>query len=165
MFLLAWNPNSKRYSMSSRYQYFPLSVVPCMDIADFMGEPQSLLYSGNKMPKIFVIVTKILVQVFICRKVPMKSSCFTQTLSQHAYSKNIFNYQKYAVRGHLSSVTNLLWKSPLMSSLVLSLSRDPSLFIFTLNVSMRECALQHPASPQARKFLSPLVFSIPFLQI
>ncbi len=94
---------SNKYSNRSRCQYFPLSVVPYIDFARCTGQPQYFAYSGNRMPNIFGIVMNILLLVLAWRKAPIKSSCFTLTLSLQAWAKNIFNAWNDAGGDHLSS--------------------------------------------------------------
>jgi len=130
------NPISIRKSNRSKYQYFPHRVVPYIDISSRTGLPVHQAYLGNKIPKILGIATNILVLILACRKAPTKSSCFTRALSLLAWARNIFKDQKEAVGDHLSSVILLSCKSPLTTSPVLSLSRDPSLFTLTLKISI-----------------------------
>jgi len=76
------------------------------------------------------------VLIFAWRNAPTKSSCFTRALRRAACAKNIFRLRKEADGDHLSSVMFLSCKSPLSTSCILSLSNDPSLLTFTLNVSI-----------------------------
>jgi hypothetical protein len=54
----ALKPNSTRYSVSSKYQYLPLKVVPYMDFCNLTGMPQNFAYSGIRNPRMLLRVTK-----------------------------------------------------------------------------------------------------------
>ena len=136
MHSLALNPTSSRYLVRSRYQYLPQRVVPYIDITSRTGTPQYFRYSGNKIPLICGMVTNILVRILACRNAPMKSDCLTLALIRLAWARNILRLQNEVVGDHLSSVIFLSCKSPLTTNLHLSLSNDPSLFTFTLKVSI-----------------------------
>jgi hypothetical protein len=114
----------------------PLRVIPYMDLARRTGHPQYCLYFGKKIPYMAGIVTKTLLLVFACRKAPTKSNCLTRDCILEAWAKNIFKAQNEAVGDHLSSESVFDWRSPLTTIRVFNLSREPSLRIFTLNVSM-----------------------------
>lgn len=73
-------------------------------MANLTGFPVHQLYSGKKIPKFLGIITNIPVRIFACRNAPTKSNCFTYTLKQLAWAKNIFNDLNEAVGDHLSSV-------------------------------------------------------------
>lgn len=105
-------------------------------MANHNGLPQYCAYSGKSILNICGILTKILDHVLACGKAPAKSSCFTWTLSLAACAKNILSAQKEAVGEHLSSMLSLIYRSPLTPIWTLSLSRLPSIIIFTLKISM-----------------------------
>jgi hypothetical protein len=134
-YLLDLKPRERRNSNKSSHQYLPLNVMPHMDLASLTGFPQYGLNSGNKLPITAGIITKILERVLACKKAPMKSSCFTLAFKREACARNIFNERNEAVGDHLSLVAPF-WGSPHTTIRVFNLSRDPSLLILTLNISM-----------------------------
>ncbi len=96
-----------------------------------------MLHTPEKStPKIFGIVTNILLLIGAWRKAPKKSSCFILTFRRGAWAKTIFRDQNEAVGDHLYSVVTLPWRSPQTTIRVSSLSRVPSLLIFTLKISI-----------------------------
>lgn len=127
MVLLGLKHSSNRNSCKSKNQYLLLRVIPYMDFPNLTGLPQYSLYSGNRIPKIGGIGTKILLLVCACKKAPTKSSCLTRALTRVVWARNIFNAQNEAVGDHLS---------PWTTKWVLSLSREPPLLILTFNTSM-----------------------------